>query len=326
MKNLISAFMIITLTIIFNACEVGVGPDGKIIITPLIIECQSVEWTRIKGKIYFTRINKYYTPYKSSLYLADGDNTRLSEVKYAYETIYYNLACTKGWNRIAYSRNSSITNNQWKIYTYGIYDCVTSSFSNVNADMNFPAFSKSGKIACLVNAITPEQTRRYELWIDNKLFLSGYPLEQTRSSFSPDEKHLLFSTYDTTSKGILYRVNLADKQVTQLINKNNSGQNAGLDIHIIDPVYSPDGSQIAFCKKWIYGYYNFSEIWVMNSDGANIKRMTNSYIDTYPAWSPDGAKIAFTRGEVKKLYIMESDGSDLTKIMDEEVCFPVWTN
>jgi hypothetical protein len=36
------------------------------------------------------------------------------------------------------------------------------------------------------------------------------------------------------------------------------------------------------------------QIYIMNPDGSGLTRITNSlYADTYPAWSPDGSKIAF---------------------------------
>lgn len=57
-----------------------------------------------------------------------------------------------------------------------------------------------------------------------------------------------------------------------------------------DPSFSYDGSQIAF-TSWRDGN---AEIYVMQSDGSNVRRLTNHpAFDQYPVFSPDGTQIAF---------------------------------
>ena len=79
------------------------------------------------------------------------------------------------------------------------------------------------------------------------------------------------------------------------------------------PVYSPDGTRIAFMSA----RDGNAEIYVMNADGSNQRRLTNHPADdTTPTWSPSGAQIAFTsdRSGTPQIYIMGADGSNLRRI------------
>jgi Tol biopolymer transport system component len=56
-----------------------------------------------------------------------------------------------------------------------------------------------------------------------------------------------------------------------------------------------------------------TEIFTVNVDGQNLERLTdNNYWDLYPAWSPDGMRIAFLskRDNDLDIYMMNADGSD----------------
>jgi Tol biopolymer transport system component len=60
-------------------------------------------------------------------------------------------------------------------------------------------------------------------------------------------------------------------------------------------------------------------LYVVNPDGTQVRRLTSEKVDTSPAWSPDGSKIAFVRGfwdPDAGIYVMHADGSDLHRITD----------
>jgi TolB protein len=91
------------------------------------------------------------------------------------------------------------------------------------------------------------------------------------------------------------------------------------------PTYSPDGSKIAFCLS-VGGN---QEIYVMNRDGSNQRRLTNHpEIDTSPTWSPNGAQIAWVSGRSgnPNVYVMNSDGTGQRKLTNESWADrPTWS-
>jgi tol-pal system beta propeller repeat protein TolB len=80
------------------------------------------------------------------------------------------------------------------------------------------------------------------------------------------------------------------------------------------PAWSPDGSKIAFVSAGRYFHF-----YVMNLDGSNLLELVepNNPIVQDFSWSPDGTKIAFTGGEINEIYLINSDGSNQTKITNK---------
>lgn len=85
------------------------------------------------------------------------------------------------------------------------------------------------------------------------------------------------------------------------------------------PAWSADGTMIAYARN--------EDVYVMRADGSGDVRLTTyAGPDTEPTWSPDGTRIAFqsNRDGVLGIYVMASDGSNVTKLVDDG-SFPAWS-
>jgi TolB protein len=82
------------------------------------------------------------------------------------------------------------------------------------------------------------------------------------------------------------------------------------------PVFSPDGTKIAFMSDRGGGGM---EIYVMNRDGSGVRQLTrNGAINSTPTWSPTGTQIAFTSGRTgqstPQIFVMDTEGLNVHRI------------
>ena len=79
------------------------------------------------------------------------------------------------------------------------------------------------------------------------------------------------------------------------------------------PSWSPDGEYIAFSSE---NDGNF-DIYVMDADGGNPRRLTNHPEDDWDSsWSPDGKRITFTsdRDRNFEIYVMDANGGNIQNL------------
>lgn len=70
--------------------------------------------------------------------------------------------------------------------------------------------------------------------------------------------------------------------------------------------WSPDGSKLAAS----FGpSLEVQDIWVLDGDGNNLKRLTTDGKSRRPTWSPDGSLLAFVGGQPGAITTMAADGS-----------------
>ena len=127
------------------------------------------------------------------------------------------------------------------------------------------------------------------------------------SCWSPDGKQIVFTAF----KGFLTDIWVMDadgENQRKLTNHEASER---------DPDWSPDGTRIAFYSNrdgiWNRNPNDNWEIYMMDAEGENPINLTNNpALDKHPAWSPDGARIAFdsNREGNTEVYVMNADGTN----------------
>jgi dipeptidyl aminopeptidase/acylaminoacyl peptidase len=83
-----------------------------------------------------------------------------------------------------------------------------------------------------------------------------------------------------------------------------------------EPSWSPDGKRLVFARH--NDQSSMYEIWVMNADGGNLRRVTSGFPDDSPQFTPDGSRIVFTRTRAhgQDLMLVNVDGSGLVPLTD----------
>ncbi len=128
--------------------------------------------------------------------------------------------------------------------------------------------------------------------------------------WSPDGKTIAYEVDHQQQAYSIWTMNADGSGKTQLLSKAQTWLGA--------PVFSPDGSRIAFFHSGVIG--------IADRNGTNIRLFDRSAgkNQDFPSWSPDGSKIAYTESsgspEVlipSELWIADSNGTNRVKVLAE---------
>lgn len=138
------------------------------------------------------------------------------------------------------------------------------------------------------------------------------PRRDIHPAFSADGKQLTFTIRNiptTSSSDEIYVMNSDGTRQTPLTASNS-----------FQSVFSHDGTKIAFVS---FRDGNNSALYVMDSDGSNPIRLTNTAAnETRPVFSPDGKTIAFSRlvsGAGREIYLINLDDGVETRLTNNLV-------
>jgi Tol biopolymer transport system component len=156
-------------------------------------------------------------------------------------------------------------------------------------------------------AIFPGGGGERAIWVMNAD--GSNPLQVARS------ENVSVPSWSPDGSTIAYAARADGRTEIHLVNPDGSSdrivhaQGAEGTFSIFSAQFSPDGTQILF---------------VMDTDGTNVRRVTTTGSDYDPHWSPDGTQIVFTRQEVVEaggrsvatsdIFVMKADGSDVRRL------------
>jgi hypothetical protein len=135
-------------------------------------------------------------------------------------------------------------------------------------------------------------------------------------------------SWSPTGTTIAYSAKIDGRTEIHLVSADGTGdrivhaEGAEGTFAVFSAKFSPDGTQILFDRGTDSGF----DIFVMNVDGSDLRRLTTTGTDYDPHWSPDGTQIAFTRQEIVEvdgerratsdIFVMNADGTDVRRLAD----------
>lgn len=143
---------------------------------------------------------------------------------------------------------------------------------------------------------------------------SQFPSSNTDPAWSPDGTRILFvSNQGSERRREIWIMNAGGSDLMKLTTNVQLGSDSQGAVYSQDlsPAWSPDGAKIVFSSTRD-GLAN-PEIYLMNADGTNQVRLTNSLAeDRDPVWSRDGLRITYRSSGAGRsgIYEINVDGSD----------------
>ncbi len=202
----------------------------------------------------------------------------------------------------------------WRIYVMNADGSDVTALSPEEVDDTAPVWSPNGRKIAFVS----QRDGNREIYVmdadcvslpegcgSNVVNVSRHPADDWTPAWSPDGSQLAFSSIRAGNWEIfvldmscLDDPESCPDKLTQLTADGNGN---------ILPVWSPDGSRIAFSSKASGNW----DIYTMAPNGTDIRQVTTDPAnDLSPAWSPDGTRMAFetNRDGNVEIYVSGANG------------------
>jgi len=156
---------------------------------------------------------------------------------------------------------------------------------------------------------------------------TGSPQRGNHPAWSPNGNKLAFDRcLNCEQGGKNFEIFVADLQagVTDTLTSHSVG-----DSH---PTWSPDGEQIAFASNRDYfdaDTLQFrTDLYMIDSDGKNLTRTTDTGKITIPKWGPDGKYVAYSwQHQNPNIYLFDVESKKIIKLTNLKfVGVPMWNH
>ncbi len=195
----------------------------------------------------------------------------------------------------------------WRIYVMNADGSGVTALSPDGVEDTGPAWSPGGgKIAFVSQRDGDREIYVMDVDGQNVVNVTRHPADDWTPAWSPDGSRLIFSSIRAGNWEI-FVMDTACLAAPETC-PDNLVQLTADGTGNISPVWSPDGSRIAYTSKAAGNW----DVYTMAVDGSDIRQVTTApENDLSPAWSPDGTKIAFEsnrEGNVE-IFVVDANGA-----------------
>ena len=187
-----------------------------------------------------------------------------------------------------------------------------------------PSFARSGRLAYYGGS---------GIWVTDTRQAQHRPLtndsDSTQPSWSPSGSRVVFSSKREKNPDRDLWVMSASRSDVRRSAEQLTRDADGVKTDDVSPVWSPDGTRIAFIRKPADSTCPAGDVWIVDVGGQDAHPLVAlSGDERSPSWSPNGNKIVFSSDVDGSydLYTVDADGSDQVRLTDtnDDELDPSW--